>query len=92
MARRILLQEVERTMKRVVHEANHDVESFIWVLSYWSISTSHNFKPGDPVFALTSFLRDWAFAEYTIALPSEVAHKPRGIDFIEAASIPLSTW
>jgi Fungal protein kinase len=34
MARRILLQEVERTTHRVVHEAAHDVESFIWVLSY----------------------------------------------------------
>jgi NADPH:quinone reductase-like Zn-dependent oxidoreductase len=53
-------------------------------------TTSRNFKPGDPIFALTSFLRDGAFAEYTIALPSEVAHKPRGIDFREAASIPLS--
>jgi hypothetical protein len=28
MARRILLQEVERTTERVVHEATHDVESF----------------------------------------------------------------
>ena len=34
MARRILLQEVERTTERVVHEATHDVESFVWVLSY----------------------------------------------------------
>jgi hypothetical protein len=34
MARRILLQEVERTTQRVVHEATHDVESFVWVLSY----------------------------------------------------------
>src|ERR1700683_390492 len=34
MARRILLQEVERTTERVVHEATHDVESFVRVLSY----------------------------------------------------------
>ena len=34
MARRILLQEVERTTEQVVHEATHDVESFVWVLSY----------------------------------------------------------
>ncbi|KIL53879.1 hypothetical protein M378DRAFT_201229, partial [Amanita muscaria Koide BX008] len=33
MARRILLQEVQGTT-RVVHEATHDVESFVWVLSY----------------------------------------------------------
>jgi NADPH:quinone reductase-like Zn-dependent oxidoreductase len=75
----------------------HDVSGIIQEVSHSdesdgseSISTSHNFKLGDPIFALTSFMRDGAFAEYTIALPSEVAHKPRGIDFIEAASIPLS--
>jgi hypothetical protein len=34
MAHRILLQEVELTTERVVHEAAHDVESFVWVLSY----------------------------------------------------------
>ena len=33
MAWRILLQEVECTTERVVHEATHDVESFVWVLS-----------------------------------------------------------
>jgi uncharacterized protein YdiU (UPF0061 family) len=37
MARHILLQEVDNTTERVMHvmhEATHDVESFIWVLSY----------------------------------------------------------
>ena len=34
MAQHILLQEVELTTERVVHEATHDVESFVWVLSY----------------------------------------------------------
>ena len=34
MARRILLQGVNISVGRIVHEAAHDVESFIWVLSY----------------------------------------------------------
>ncbi|KIL58054.1 hypothetical protein M378DRAFT_15802 [Amanita muscaria Koide BX008] len=33
MDHRILRQTV-RTMERVVHDATHDVESFVWVLSY----------------------------------------------------------
>ena len=34
MARSILLQSVSISAERTVHEAAHDVESFIWVLSY----------------------------------------------------------
>ena len=34
MARKILLQGAKRTAVQVVHESTHDVESFIWVLSY----------------------------------------------------------
>ncbi|KAF8230933.1 hypothetical protein L208DRAFT_1399775 [Tricholoma matsutake] len=34
MARHILLQGGKHTTERVVHEATHDVESSIWVLSY----------------------------------------------------------
>jgi hypothetical protein len=34
MALHVLLQEVELTTERVVHEATHDVEFFVWVLSY----------------------------------------------------------
>src|SRR5882724_5971674 len=34
MARHILLQGGKHTTERVVHEATHDVESFVWVLSY----------------------------------------------------------
>jgi hypothetical protein len=36
MARHILLQggKGKHTTERVVHEATHDVESFVWVLSY----------------------------------------------------------
>jgi len=34
MARHILLQSVSISAERTVHAAAHDVESFIWVLSY----------------------------------------------------------
>jgi len=34
MAGRILLQGVDNALERTVHDATHDVESFVWVLSY----------------------------------------------------------
>lgn len=45
---------------------------------------------GSEVYALTAFDRDGAQAEYAIALPSELAHKPRSLDFVQAAAVPLS--
>jgi NADPH:quinone reductase-like Zn-dependent oxidoreductase len=45
---------------------------------------------GDAVYALTDFWRDGAQAEYVITLPSELAPKPRSLDHVQAASVPLS--
>jgi NADPH:quinone reductase-like Zn-dependent oxidoreductase len=45
---------------------------------------------GAEVYALTAFDRDGAEAEYTIALPSELAPKPRSLDYVQAASVPLT--
>src|SRR5690242_17634264 len=45
---------------------------------------------GDAVYALTDFLRDGAQAEYTIALPTELAPKPHSLDHVQAAAVPLS--
>ncbi len=45
---------------------------------------------GSEVYALTAFDRDGAEAEYTIALPSELAPKPRTLDYVQAAAVPLS--
>lgn len=45
---------------------------------------------GSEVYALTAFGRDGAEAEYTIALPTELAPKPRSLDYIQAASVPLA--
>lgn len=45
---------------------------------------------GDAVYALTDFSRDGAEAEYTIALPSELAPKPHSLTHVQAAAVPLS--
>jgi NADPH:quinone reductase-like Zn-dependent oxidoreductase len=45
---------------------------------------------GEEVYGLTDFARDGAEAEYTIALPNELAPKPRSLDFTQAAAVPLA--
>jgi NADPH:quinone reductase-like Zn-dependent oxidoreductase len=45
---------------------------------------------GDAVYALIAFRRDGAEADYVIALPSELAPRPRTLDGIQAAAVPLS--
>ena len=45
---------------------------------------------GSEVYGLTAFDRDGAEAEYTIALQSELAPKPRSLDHVQAAAVPLS--
>src|SRR5204863_6296451 len=45
---------------------------------------------GDEVYAMLGYGRDGAEAEFTIALPSELAPKPRTLDHVQAAAVPLS--
>jgi NADPH:quinone reductase-like Zn-dependent oxidoreductase len=45
---------------------------------------------GDAVYALIAFGRDGADADYVIALPSELAPRPRTLDDTQAAAVPLS--
>jgi NADPH:quinone reductase-like Zn-dependent oxidoreductase len=45
---------------------------------------------GSDIYALTAFERDGSAAEYMIALPSELAPKPRSLDYRQAASVPLT--
>jgi NADPH:quinone reductase-like Zn-dependent oxidoreductase len=50
---------------------------------------------GDEVFALTPFDRDGAAAEYTAVPASLLAPKPRALDHVESAALPmggLSAW
>lgn len=54
-----------------------------------------NFRPGDPVYGYTALNRDGGYAQYVVATDTEIAHKPRILDFLEAAAIPvgaLTSW
>src|SRR5207248_6540679 len=45
---------------------------------------------GDEVYAMLDYCCDGAEAEFTIALPSELAPKPRTLDHVQAAAVPLT--
>lgn len=47
-------------------------------------------KPGDPVYGRTDLAREGSYAEYMVARESEIALKPKSIDFVTAAAIPLA--
>jgi NADPH:quinone reductase-like Zn-dependent oxidoreductase len=47
-------------------------------------------SPGTEVYALLGYGRDGAEAEYCVALPGELAPKPRALDYVQAAAVPLS--
>jgi len=48
------------------------------------------FSQGDGVYALLNFWRDGAAAEYVTALAAEMAPKPKSLDFVQSAVVPLS--
>ena len=48
------------------------------------------FAKGSEVYAMLAYGRDGAEAEYTIALPSELVPKPRALDHVQAAAVPLT--
>jgi NADPH:quinone reductase-like Zn-dependent oxidoreductase len=45
---------------------------------------------GEAVYAMLGYGRDGAEAEYALVLPSELAPKPRTLDDVQAAAVPLS--
>src|SRR6266480_2918554 len=45
---------------------------------------------GSQVYAMMDYGRDGAEAEFTLALPDELAPKPRTLDFVQAAAVPLT--
>lgn len=45
---------------------------------------------GSRVYAMLGYGRDGAEAEFAIALPSELAPKPRTLDYVQAAAVPLT--
>jgi NADPH:quinone reductase-like Zn-dependent oxidoreductase len=51
---------------------------------------AQGFSPGDEVFARPDLGRDGAYAEYVAVRASELARKPRTLDFVHAAAVPLA--
>jgi NADPH:quinone reductase-like Zn-dependent oxidoreductase len=47
-------------------------------------------KPGDQVFGRPDISRDGAYAEYLVVRASEIAVKPRSVDHIHSAALPLA--
>jgi NADPH:quinone reductase-like Zn-dependent oxidoreductase len=45
---------------------------------------------GEAVYAMLGYGRDGAEAQYVLALPSELAPKPRTLDDVQAAAVPLA--
>jgi len=53
-------------------------------------SVSEQWKPGDEVYGRPEISRDGAYAEFIAVRASEVALKPKSIDHVHAAAIPLT--
>jgi NADPH:quinone reductase-like Zn-dependent oxidoreductase len=53
----------------------------------WSVT---RFKKGDEIYASLSVLRDGAYAEYAIAKEADAALKPRTLNRVHAAAVPLA--
>ena len=53
-------------------------------------ATAKKFKPGDAVYCYLSVMRGGGYAEFAIARESETALKPKNIDFVTAAAVPLA--
>jgi NADPH:quinone reductase-like Zn-dependent oxidoreductase len=47
-------------------------------------------KPGDAVYGLVP-MHSGSFAEYTLAKANEVTHKPKTLNYIQAAGVPLAS-
>jgi NADPH:quinone reductase-like Zn-dependent oxidoreductase len=50
----------------------------------------HHFKVGDEVFSRPDIARDGAYAEFIVIKESEVALKPKSVDHLHAAALPLA--
>ena len=54
-----------------------------------------NFSPGDEVYGRVGVSRDGSYAEYVVASESDVALKPKSLDYAESAAMPhvsLTAW
>ncbi|KAJ5961279.1 uncharacterized protein N7479_008429 [Penicillium vulpinum] len=48
------------------------------------------FQSGDEVYARTNYVRPGNACEYSIAVTDELAHKPKGLSWVQAAAVPVS--
>ena len=48
------------------------------------------FKSGDAVYGMLDHMRDGAYAEYVAARTGDLVRKPRSIDHVQAAGVPLA--
>jgi len=53
-------------------------------------SDGTDLKHGDPVYGLLNFWRDGAAAEYVAVRATDLAPKPKSLDHVQAAAVPLS--
>jgi len=53
-------------------------------------ANAKKFKTGDAVYSYLSVMRGGGYAEFAVAKESETALKPRNINFVEAAAVPLA--
>src|SRR5437868_13388777 len=53
-------------------------------------ANAKKFKAGDAVYSYLSVMRGGGYAEFAVAKESETALKPRNINFVEAAAVPLA--
>ena len=51
----------------------------------------NHFSPGDAVYTRVGVIRDGSYAEYALALASDVTAKPRSLDHSHAAALPHAT-
>jgi len=53
-------------------------------------ANAKKFKAGDKVYSYLSVMRGGGYAEFAVAKESEAALKPKNINFVEAAAVPLA--
>lgn len=49
-----------------------------------------DFKPGDTVFGMLDIMRNGAYAEYTLASALTIVNKPKALDHVHAAAVPIA--
>jgi NADPH:quinone reductase-like Zn-dependent oxidoreductase len=52
-------------------------------------ATVTKFKAGDPVYAYVALDKGGAYAEYALATEKETSPKPKSLNYVEAAAVPL---